>query len=58
MRAYLMRRYGEKAFTKRGTIKEEYIRKAIEEIKSRPPSKRPPGLINALYLALRLKRMR
>lgn len=57
VREYLKRRYGEKAFTKDGNIKMEYINKAIEEIKERPPSKRNRSLLSALYLAKRLKRM-
>jgi len=57
VREYLKRIYGGKAFTKNGDLRLVYIRKAIEDLKRRPPSKRPPGLLNALYLAVRLKRM-
>ena len=57
VRRYLRLLYGDKAFTKDGKIKVEYIKKAIQELKERPPSKRPEGLLQALYLALRLKRM-
>lgn len=52
---YIRRRYGSRAFYG-DKIKVEYIRRAIRELKNRPPSKRPPGLLQALYLALRLKR--
>lgn len=57
VRTYLKRVYGSKAFTKEGEIKEEYIDKAIKEIKSRPESKRDRSLLSALYLAKRLKKM-
>jgi len=52
---YLRRKYGPKAFHG-DNVKVEYIKKAIKELKERPPSKRPKGLLQALYLALRLKR--
>ncbi|XRP97812.1 capsid protein VP2 (plasmid) [Methanocaldococcus sp. 16A] len=55
VRTYLKRRYGDEAFFRDGRIKKTYIDKAIQEIKSRPPSHRPKGLLNALYLAKRLK---
>jgi hypothetical protein len=40
-----------------GTIKVKYVKKAIAELKSRPPSKRLEGLLQALNLALTLKKM-
>jgi len=55
VRRYLRRKYGKRAFTKRGTIKVEYLNRAIASLKRR--SRRPKGLLNALYLAKRLKRM-
>jgi hypothetical protein len=56
VRRYLKRKYGNKAFTKDGIIKVKYIEAAIRELKQRPPSKRPEGMLSALYLALRLKK--
>ncbi|MHC1599940.1 MAG: capsid protein VP2 [Candidatus Methanospirareceae archaeon] len=53
---YIRRKYGSKAFTRDGDIKMSYIDKAIRDLKSRPKSKRPKGLLNALYLAKRLKK--
>ena len=58
VRRYLLRKFGRKALTKDGEVKDQYVRKAIKELKERPPSKRPKGLLNALYLALRLERLR
>ena len=58
VKRYLKRKYGNKAFTKSGEIKQQYIYKAIKDLKSRPPSKRPKGLLNALQLAKRLETMR
>ncbi len=58
VKKYLRRQYGEKAFTESGEIKQEYVHKAIREIKERPPSKRPPGLLQALHLAKRFELMR
>jgi len=56
VKRYLKRKYGQKAFAKSGEVKQQYIYKAIRELKQRPPSKRPKGLLNALYLALRLEK--
>jgi len=58
VKKYIKRKYGKKAFTKSGEIKQQYIHKAIKELKSRPPSKRPKGLLNALQLAKRLETLR
>ena len=55
---YMHRVYGAKAFTKKGDVKVEYIQKAIADLKARPESRRPKGLLNALELALRLKKMK
>ena len=55
VKRYLKRKYGNKAFTKSGEIKQSYLLKAIAELKRRPPSKRPPGLLQALILAKRLE---
>lgn len=55
VKRYLKRKYGNKAFTKSGKIKQSYLLKAIAELKRRPPSKRPSGLLQALTLAKRLK---
>ena len=48
---YLLRKYGKKAFTKRGTIKMNYLNKAIRNVKSTIWKKR-------LVLARTLKRIR
>jgi len=58
VKAYLKRKYGKKAFTKDGEIKQQYVNRAIRELKSRPPSERPKGLLQALQLAKRLELMR
>ena len=58
VRKYIRRKYGRKAFTKDGEIKQQYIHKAIRELKERPPSRRPKGLLQALQLAKRLETMR
>ncbi|MCD6341204.1 MAG: hypothetical protein J7L51_04580 [Desulfurococcales archaeon] len=58
VKRYLKMKYGNKAFTKTGEVKQTYVYKAIKELKQRPPSKRPPGLLNALYLAIRLEKFR
>lgn len=58
VKRYLKRKYGDKAFTKDGEIKQQYVLKAIKELKARPKSKRPKGLLQALYLASRLEKMR
>ena len=58
VRRYLKRIYGDEAFTKNGEIKQQYVHKAINELKERPPSKRPKGLLNALYAALTLEKLR
>lgn len=55
VRRYLRRKYGNKAFTKSGEIKQTYVNKAIAELKKRPKSQRPKGLLQALYLAKRLE---
>jgi len=53
---YLRRVYGSRAFNKDGTIKSEYIRKALKRIEKKPtPNEK--SLKAALNLALRLKRM-
>jgi len=31
LRSYMLKNYGSKAFTSRGTIKEEYLKKAVKE---------------------------
>jgi hypothetical protein len=53
-RKYLMRLYGRKAFTKDGTIKSEYLKKAIQKAKK----KKNISLLRALYLAKTLKKMK
>ena len=57
-RRYLKRLYGNKAFTKDGDIKMEYINKAIKHVKQnvKDPERRR-SLLSMLYLAKRLKRM-
>ena len=51
VRSYMMRRYGKRAFTKSGTVKMKYLKRAAMETKNR-------SLRSALLLAIRLKRMR
>lgn len=58
VRRYLLRRYGEKALTKNGELKHRYVLKAIRELKERPKSQRPKGLLQALHLAKRFELMR
>ena len=48
VRNYVKRKYGDKAFTKDGKIKVEYLKKALKEAKDE-------SLKAALRLALRLK---
>jgi len=61
VRRYLRRKYGSKAFNKDGTIKMQYIDKAIADIKKKYKGRKLPketrSLLMALYLAKRLKRM-
>jgi len=49
VRRYLKRKYGDEAFTKRGTIKIKYLREALKEAED-------PSLKQAIRLAIRLKR--
>jgi hypothetical protein len=51
VKAYMKRRYGNRAFTKSGEIKMSYLRRAAKETKNR-------SLRSALLLAIRLKKMR
>lgn len=51
---YLERLYGKRAFTEDGSIKVEYLNKAIHHAKRVKASKE---LLSALYLAKRLKKM-
>lgn len=53
---YLARVYGKKAFDKRGRIKYKYLDMAIKRVKNMPKSRRPKGLLQALYLAKMLKK--
>ena len=55
VKKYLSRKYGRKAFTASGEVKQQYVYKAIRGLKSRPQSARPKGLLNALQLAKRLE---
>ncbi len=55
VKRYIRMKYGDKAFTKNGEIKQSYILKAIADLKKRPKSRRPKGLLQALYLAKRLE---
>jgi hypothetical protein len=50
VRRYMMRKYGKKAFTKKGTVKVAYLKRAVKEVKDR-------SLKSALLLAIRLKKM-
>ena len=58
VKRYLARKYGRKAFTKDGEVKQEYVHKAIRDLKMRPRRKRPKGLLSALQLAKRMERFR
>lgn len=51
---YLERLYGKKAFAKKGTIKQEYLNKAIKRAKAEGNT----SLVRALYLAKTLKKIR
>ncbi|WP_456477918.1 capsid protein VP2 [Geoglobus ahangari] len=53
VRRYLKRVYGNKAFTKDGKIKTEYLRRA----KRRAEKAGNTSLVQAINLAMRLKRM-
>ena len=57
MERYLLRTYGRKALNKDGTISMVYLNKAIEDVKA-DPRKNRKHLLNALYEARRLKRMK
>jgi len=57
VRKYLLRRFGRRALTRNGELKHQYVLKAIRELKERPPSARPKGLLQALHLAKRLETM-
>ena len=50
LRAYMKRKYGEKAFTRKGTIKREYLLRALKETKS-------PTIKRRIYLALTLRKL-
>lgn len=54
VRAYIKRKYGNKAFTKDGDIKQTYINKAIGDVKKKGDT----SLLRALLLAKRLEKMR
>ena len=51
VRNYLLRKYGKTAFNKDGSIKIEYLKKAIKETNNR-------SLISALNLAIKFKHMK
>jgi len=56
VRSYIKRLYGDRAFTKQGTIKQEYLMRAIERVKnSRMPKEKKKSLLSALNLARNLK---
>ena len=57
VRRYLMRVYGKRAFTRDGEIRQKYVNMAIRRIKS-GRGRNVRGLLQALYLARRLERMR
>lgn len=54
--SYLYRVYGDEAFFEDGTIKLKYLRKAVKRIKE-GEGHNYDGLLQALYLAIRLKKM-
>jgi len=56
VKAYLRRKYGGRAFTERGTIKVEYLNKAIRSIGKTRAGSSEHGLKMALVLAKRLKK--
>jgi len=58
IRRYLRLRYGSKAFKRDGTIKVEYINRAIKSLGKTTRGSRKHSLKMALILAKRLKRMR
>ncbi len=59
VRRYLRRLYGDKAFTKTGEIKQQYLYKAKRHVQqSNMPKDRKRSLISAINLAIRLEKMR
>lgn len=56
VREHIKRRYGKKAFTKDGKIKQKYINKELKRLKRGRVSKREKSLYSALLLAKRLKK--
>jgi len=56
VKRYLARKYGSAAFTRAGEVKQQFVYKAIRELKEKPASRRPKGLLNALHLAARLEK--
>lgn len=59
VRRYLKRKYGDKAFTKTGEIKQQYLYKAKKDLQnSKMPKEKKRSLISAINLAIRLEKMR
>ncbi len=59
VKRYLRRLYGDKAFTKTGEIKQQYLYKAKRHVQqSKMPKDRKRSLISAINLAIRLEKMR
>lgn len=59
VKRYLRRLYGEKAFTKSGEIKQQYLYKAKRHVQqSKMPKDRKRSLISAINLAIRFEKMR
>jgi len=56
VRRHLKRKYGNKAFTRGGEIKMEYLNKEIKRLKKGGVTKRERSLYSALILAKRLRR--
>ncbi|RLI77270.1 capsid protein VP2 [Archaeoglobales archaeon] len=56
VKRFLARKYGKEAFTKSGEIKQQYVIKAISDVKrTMPPGKKRRSLLAALNLAKRLE---
>lgn len=55
VKRYMRLKYGDKAFAKNGEIKQQYILKAIAELKK--SKRKNKSLLHALYLAKRFETM-
>jgi len=56
VKEYLKRKYGDKAFTRSGEVKQQYVDRAIRDMKNKGTKNK--SLLRALYLARTLERMK